>query len=61
MAELFDEVKNRTQNQNLQDPADIQRVVVDVSQQMNINLTETQVQQVADSVAASQRVQGSLT
>ncbi|WBF07393.1 DUF1002 domain-containing protein [Methanothermobacter thermautotrophicus] len=61
VAELFDEVKNRTQSQNLQDPADIQRVVVDVSQQMNINLTETQVQQVADSVAASQRVQGSLT
>lgn len=61
VAQLFDEVKNRTQDQNLQNPDDIKNIVVDVSQQMNINLTENQVQQVADSVSASQRVQGNLT
>ncbi len=61
IAQLFGEVKNQTENRNLQDPADIQNVVVNVAQDMNINLSDNQVQQVADSVAASQRVQGNLT
>ena len=42
IARLFGEVKNQTENRNLQDPADIQNVVVNVALDMNINLSDNQ-------------------
>ncbi|MBU4534870.1 MAG: DUF1002 domain-containing protein [Euryarchaeota archaeon] len=61
IAELFSEVKNQTQEQNLEDPSQIQSIVDNVAIELNINLSDNQTQEVADSVANSQKVQGSLT
>ncbi|GAB6055081.1 DUF1002 domain-containing protein [Methanobacterium alkalithermotolerans] len=61
IAELFSEVKNQTQKQDLEDPSQIKGIVENVSSELNINLSENQTQEVADSVANSQKVQGSLT
>lgn len=61
VAQLFSDVKNQTESQNLQDPAQIEVIVVNVANQMNINLTDNQTQQIADSVAKSQQVQANLT
>lgn len=61
IAQLFSDVKNQTQNQNLQDPDQIKVIVVNVANQMNINLSDNQTQQIADSVANSQKVRGNLT
>ena len=61
VAQLFSDVKNQTQNQNLQNPDEIKVIVVNVANQMNINLSDNQTQQIADSVANSQKVRSNLT
>lgn len=61
VAQLFSDVKNQTQSQNLQNPDEIKVIVVNVANQMNINLSDNQTQQIADSVANSQKVRSNLT
>lgn len=61
IANLFEQVQNEVQNKNLQDPAQIQIIVINVANTMNINLTDQQAQQIAESLANSQSVQGNLT
>jgi uncharacterized protein YpuA (DUF1002 family) len=61
VAQLFSDVKNQTQSQNLQNPDEIKVIVVNVANQMNINLSNNQTQQIADSVANSQKVRSNLT
>ncbi len=61
IAELFSEVKNQTQEENLQEAREIKIVVLKVANQLNINLTENQAEEVAQSVTNSQKVQDNLT
>ncbi len=61
IADLFSNAKKQVQSQNLQDPAKIKIIVVNVANNMNINLTEQQAQQIANSIADSQKAQSSLT
>lgn len=61
IADLFEQVKNEAQKQNLQDPAQIKVIVINIAANLNINLTDAQAQQIADAIANSQQVQGDLT
>lgn len=61
IAELFDKTKTEVQKQNLQDPAQIKIIVINIANNMNINLSDQQAQQIADALANSQKAQGSLT
>lgn len=61
IADLFSNVKNQVQNQNLQNPSQIKVIVLNISKNMNINLTNQQAQQIADTISDSQKAQSSLT
>ena len=61
IADLFSKVKDQVQNQNLQDPAQIKVIVVNIASTMNINLTSQQAQQIADTISNSQKAQASLS
>lgn len=61
VAELFDKAKQEVQKQNLQDPAQIKVIVINVANSLNISLTDQQAQDIANTLANSQKVQGSLT
>jgi uncharacterized protein YpuA (DUF1002 family) len=61
IADLFSNAKNRIQSQNLQDPAKIKVIVVNIANNMNINLTDQQAQQIANTISDSQKAQSSLT
>ncbi len=61
IADLFSKAKDQVQSQNLQDPAQIKVIVINVAASMNINLTDQQAQQIADSLANTQQAQASLT
>lgn len=61
IADLFSKALDQVQNQNLQDPTQIKVIVVNVANSMNINLTDQQAQQIANSLANSQQAQSSLT
>ncbi len=61
IADLFSKVKDQVQNQNLQDPAQIKVIVVNIASNMNINLTSQQAQQIADTISNSQKAQASLS
>ncbi|EKF86145.1 DUF1002 domain-containing protein [Methanobacterium formicicum] len=61
IAELFDQAQQEVQKQNLQDPTQIKTIVINVANSMNINLTDSQAQDIANALANSQKVQGSLT
>jgi uncharacterized protein YpuA (DUF1002 family) len=61
IADLFSNAKNQVQSQNLQDPAKIKVIVVNIANNMNINLTEQQAQQIANTISDSQKAQSSLT
>jgi len=52
---------DNVQSQNLQDPAQIKVIVVNIASTMNINLTNQQAQQIADSISNSQKAQASLS
>lgn len=60
IANLFEQVKNEAQKQNLQDPAQIKIIVINIANNMNININDQQAQQIADAIANSQKVQGDL-
>ena len=61
IAELFDKTKQEVQKQNLQDPTQIKVIVINVANSLNINLSDQQAQDIANALANSQKVQGSLT
>ncbi len=61
IADLFSKAKDQVQSQNLQDPGQIKVIVLNVAASMNINLTDQQAQQIANSLANSQQAQASLT
>jgi uncharacterized protein YpuA (DUF1002 family) len=61
IADLFSKAMDQVQNQNIQDPVQIKVIVVNIANSMNINLTDQQAQQIADSLANSQQAQGSLS
>jgi uncharacterized protein YpuA (DUF1002 family) len=61
IAELFEKTKNEVQKQNIEDPAQIQIIVINTAKSLNINITNQQAQQIATSVSNSQKAQGNLT
>lgn len=61
IAELFERVKQEVQKQNLQDPAQIKIIVINIANTMNINITDQQAQQIAEAIANSQKAQASLS
>ncbi len=61
IAELFDQAQQEVQKQNLQNSTQIKTIVNNVANNMNINLTDGQAQDIANALANSQKVQGSLT
>lgn len=61
IADLFDQVKQEAQKQNIEDPAQIKAIVINIAATLNINLTDEQAQQIANAVANSQKAQNNLT
>jgi uncharacterized protein YpuA (DUF1002 family) len=61
IADLFSKAMDQVQNQNLQDPVQIKVIVINIANSMNINLSDQQAQQIANSLANSQQAQSSLT
>ncbi len=61
IADLFSKALDQVQSKNLQDPNQIKVIVINVANSMNINLTDQQAQQIANSLANSQQAQSSLT
>ncbi|HML04952.1 MAG TPA: DUF1002 domain-containing protein [Methanobacterium sp.] len=61
IADLFEQVKNEVQKQNLQDPAQIKVIVINIANNLNINLSDQQAQQIANTISNSQKVQSDLT
>jgi uncharacterized protein YpuA (DUF1002 family) len=61
VANLFSNIINQVQSQNLQDPTQIKVIVINVANDMNIHLTDPQAQQIANSVSDSQKAQTSLS
>jgi uncharacterized protein YpuA (DUF1002 family) len=61
VADLFEQVKNETKKQNLQDPNQIKAIVINNSNNMGISLNDSQTQQIANTISYSQKVQGELT
>lgn len=60
IATLFEKAQKEVQNKNLQDPAQIKIIVINIANSMNINLTDQQAQQIATALADAQKAQGSL-
>jgi len=60
IAELFSKAMDQVQNQNLQDPGQIKVIVINLANTMNINLSDQQAQQIANTLANSQQAQSSL-
>lgn len=61
VADLFDKAKTEVQNQKLTDPTQIKNTVINVANSLNINLTDAQAQQIANTILNSQNAQSSLT
>lgn len=61
IATLFERAQNEVQNKDLQDPAQIKIVVINVANSLNINLSDQQAQQIANALADSQKAQSSLS
>ncbi len=57
LANFIGEVKNKSESQNLKNPQEIRQVVINVANNMNINLTNTQIEEISQNIANSQRVQ----
>lgn len=60
IANLFEQVQNEVQNNNETSVAAIQVIVVNVANNMNIQLTDEQANQIATAIADAQLAQGSL-
>ena len=61
IANLFEQAQNQVQSKNLQDPAQIKVIVINVANSMNINLTDQQSQQIANTLSDAQKAQGDLS
>ncbi len=61
IANLFEQVQNEVQKQNLQDPSQIKIIVINIANNLNINISDSQAQQIANTIANSQKVQGDLS
>jgi uncharacterized protein YpuA (DUF1002 family) len=61
ISDLFSNVTDQIQAQNITDTNQILVIVNNVAATMNINLTQDQAQQIANSLADSQKAQASLT
>lgn len=61
IASFFEKAKNETEKQNLQNSTQIENIVNNTANNMSINLTDQQTQQVAESIANTQKAQGNLT
>jgi len=61
VADLFEQIKNETKKQNLQDPNQIKAIVINNANNMGISLNDSQSQQIANTISNSQKVQGELT
>ena len=60
IANLFEKAQTEVQNQNLTNVTQIQTIVINVANDMNINLTDDQAQEIATSLSNAQQAQGSL-
>ncbi|MGB9979248.1 DUF1002 domain-containing protein [Methanobacterium sp.] len=60
IANLFEQVQNEVQKQNLQDPSQIKVIVINIANNLNINISDSQAQQIANTISNSQKVQGDL-
>lgn len=60
IADLFEKAQTEVQNQNLTNVTQIQTIVINVANDMNINLTDDQAQEIATSLSNAQQAQGSL-
>ncbi len=60
IANLFEQSQSQVQNKNLTDPTQIKVIVINVANSMNINLTDQQAQQIANTLADAQKAQGDL-
>ncbi|HEY0196013.1 MAG TPA: DUF1002 domain-containing protein, partial [Methanobacterium sp.] len=60
IANLFEQVQTEVQNQNLTNVSEIKVIVINVANNMNINLTDQQAEQIATSLSDAQQAQGSL-
>lgn len=60
IANLFEKVQTEVQNQNITNINDIKVIVINVANQMNMNLTDQQAEQIASSLSNAQQAQGSL-
>ncbi len=61
IANLFEQTQKQVQSKNLQDPSQIKVIVINVANSMNINLTDQQAQQIANTLSDSQKAQGDLS
>jgi uncharacterized protein YpuA (DUF1002 family) len=61
IANLFEQTQKQVQSKNLQDPSQIKIIVINVANSMNINLTDQQSQQIANSLSDAQKAQGDLS
>ena len=61
ISNLFSNVTDEIQAKNITDPSQIVTIVNNVAGNMNINLTTQQTQQIANSLADTQKAQASLT
>ncbi|MDO5852383.1 MAG: DUF1002 domain-containing protein [Methanobacteriaceae archaeon] len=58
IANLFVQVKQEVINQNITDKTEIQNIIIDNSKNININITQDQASEIADSILKTQSVQG---
>ncbi len=61
VADLFSDAQNQIQSKNIQDITQIKTVVINTANNMGINLTDQQSQQIANSLLDSQQAQSSLS
>ena len=61
IANLFEQAQKQVQSKNLQDPSQIKIIVINVANSMNINLTDQQAQQIANSLSDAQKAQEDLS
>jgi len=58
IAQLISQVKNKTESENINDTQRIKNVVIEVSNNLNIDLTSTQIADISEVIANSQKARG---
>ncbi|BDH79005.1 MAG TPA: DUF1002 domain-containing protein [Methanothermobacter sp.] len=61
IAQLISEVKNRTEFENINDTHKIKQIVSNTADKLDINLTSTQIEDISQVIANSQKVHGLTT